>query len=76
MVSNLAFTSGGVRSLQSLMKVAWLQTSIQKGVIYIYIYIYIYMHPCMGDTCAADEFTLSHILGKHTVGSKKECNVR
>ena len=30
----------------------------------------------MGDTCAADEFTLSHILGKHTVGSKKECNVR
>ena len=74
MVSNLAFISGGVRPLQSSMKDAWLQTSIQKGVIYIYIYLY--MHPCMGDTCAADEFTLSHILGKHTVGSKKECNVR
>ena len=31
------------------------------------------MHPWGedgGNTCAADEFTLSHILGKHTVGSK------
>ena len=48
----------------------------KRCYIYIYIYIHASRHACIhggedgGTTCAADEFTLSHILGKHTVGSK------
>ena len=45
-----------------------------KKVLYIYIYVYIYiMHSWGGDggnTCAADEFTLSHILGSTLLQSK------
>ena len=60
----------------AILNESCLVANINSKRCYIYIYIHASRHACIhgggdgGNTCAADEFTLSHILGSTLLQSK------